>query len=187
MKKWFLYGILTFLPSCGQKFYTKQQYSFYDEKFILETNSVLKTDGVYILEQVWSSNKIQNINRKSSKVYKFYDSGHVNFSVQDSTISNQNYIKYVKEQIAISNKKKNTLFEGYYKIKGDKIIIQNVNTPLRQFYYTYGFLEDNKLKIVKETIEGNGKFDDKFFTKFYVETYKFIKIENLDSLDKPNW
>ena len=189
MKKWFLYGILTFFTSCGQKFYTKKQYSFYDEKFILDKNSVLKTDGVYIIDEVWSSiDGIISIKPENRRIYKFYENGHSNFSFQDATQTEKSNFEYVKEQVAASNERKNTLFEGYYKIEGDKIVMQNMNVPRRMFNYSYGLIEPNKLIILRTgIIEGNGKFHDKFFTKYYVETYKFVNIENSDSLDKPNW
>ena len=38
--------------SCAQKYYEKDDYTFYDTKFKLDSNSLLRTDGVYVIEKI---------------------------------------------------------------------------------------------------------------------------------------
>ncbi|WP_310557546.1 hypothetical protein [Flavobacterium sp.] len=178
---------LFFFNSCGQKFYAKKDFTFFDKNFILDSSSSLRTDGVYVLENIWTSrNGDTTETPKNSKFYIFYKKGQSNLILLDTPFSEDNLASKINDTVT-TLKKTSTLFQGYYKIKDGKIIIQNVNTSLRQFNYSYGFIENNKLIIVKKTIEGNGKFEDKYFTDYYKETYVFKKIDTVNPDIEPNW
>ena len=180
------------LNSCGQKFYTKQDYSFFDKNFVLNANATLKTDGVYVLQSIWSDENGGVFKTlESPKFYKFYKTGQSNLTLCDKNIkSDQDYVNLVRNGVIDSEKNKKslgTLFQGYYKLQDNRIVIQSVNAPLRQFTYSYGFVESDKLIIVKKTIEGHGKFDDQYFTNYYKETYLFKPLNNINPDVAPNW
>ena len=185
------YIILVFaFDSCSQKFYTKSDYSFYDENFELSEESLLKTNGVYVLESIWSSvdNKI-NIEKEKKSLYIFHKTGQSNMIMMSNTDSVPDYRKVIIDNYNRSKKNKNigTLFQGYYQLKANKIIIENANSALRRFNYSYGYVENDKLIIVKpNSLQGDGKFEDKYFLETYKETYVFVSVENLDSI-LPNW
>lgn len=185
------YIILVFaFDSCSQKFYTKSDYSFYNENFELSEESLLKTNGVYVLESIWSSvdNKI-NIEKEKESLYIFYRTGQSNMIMMSSTDSVPDYRKIIIDNYNRSKKNKNigTLFQGYYQLKANKIVIENANSALRRFNYSYGYVENDKLIIVKpNSLQGDGKFEDKYFLQTYKETYVFVPVENLDSI-LPNW
>ncbi len=192
MKNIFLTTLLPvfLLQSCGQKFYIQKDFTFYNKNFILSKNSNLRTDGIYILDAIWSSkNGGETLPIKQHKIYQFYKTGQSNFWFSDSLQSDAEYISFLEKEALKSSTISNqsTLFQGYYKINNNQIIIQNVNTSLKRFNYTYAFIETDKLIIVKEdVIEGNGKFDDQYFTKTHQEIYKFIQLKSLQEM-KPNW
>ncbi len=185
------YIILVFaFDSCSQKFYTKSDYSFYNENFELSEESLLKTNGVYVLESIWSSvdNKI-NIEKEKESLYIFHKTGQSNMIMMSNTDSVPDYRKIIIDNYNRSKKNKNigTLFQGYYQLKENKIIIENANSALRRFNYSYGYVENDKLIIVKpNSLQGDGKFEDKYFLQTYKETYVFVPVENLDSI-LPNW
>ncbi|WP_445456827.1 hypothetical protein [Flavobacterium sp. HNIBRBA15423] len=185
------YIILVFaFDSCSQKFYTKSDYSFYNENFELSEESLLKTNGVYVLESIWSSvdNKI-NIEKEKESLYIFHKTGQSNMIMMSNTDSVPDYRKIIIDNYNRSKKNKNigTLFQGYYQLKANKIIIENANSALRRFNYSYGYVENDKLIIVKpNSLQGDGKFEDKYFLQTYKETYVFVPVENLDSI-LPNW
>lgn len=182
------------LFSCAQKLYVKDDYTLYDKNFLLQDNSLLKTNGIYVLESIWTQENggtERKPNEKEHMFYKFYKTGQVNLTVDlNNTIkTEQDYIERIKKDFEEYNQgEKKTLFEGYYKLKENKIVIQRKVVPRRQFNYRYGYVEENKIIIVSSTHLGNGKFDDKHFTKFYRETYRFMPLttEKTESL-KPYW
>lgn len=169
--------------------YVKEDYTFYEQDFKRNTISNLRTDGVYILENIWT----KDASRKPEEYifYKFYEEGQANITIDlDHQIkTEQDYIESIKTHISLTNQSEfKTLFEGYYKIEENKIVIQRLSSPRNLFVYNYGFVEKDKLIIVKETIDGKGKIEDKYFTDYYKETYRFLpldksQIENL----KPGW
>lgn len=182
------------LFSCAQKLYVKEDYSFYDKNFLLPETSSLKTNGVYVLESIWNNENGGTERKpyeKEHMFYKFYATGQVNLTVDlDNTIkTEQEYIEKVNQDFDQYNKaEKHTLFEGYYKLKEDKIVIQRKVVPRKQYNYRYGYVQDGKLIIVSSTHLGKGEFDEKHFTNFYKETYRFkpfstAKLEN----QKPFW
>jgi hypothetical protein len=180
------------LNSCGQKFYTKQDYSFFDKNFVLNADAALKTEGVYVLESIWSDeNGGVFKSTESAKFYKFYKSGQSNLTLFDKNIkSDQDFLKLIENGVLDSEKNKKslgTLFQGYYKLQNSRIVIQSVNASLRQFSYSYGFVENDKLIIVKKTTEGGGSFDDQYFTNYYKETYLFKPLNNINPDVVPNW
>lgn len=149
------------LVSCStQKHYSQNDYSFYDAHFTAAPN--VRTDGVYI-------------NLKDSTAYKFYHTGQSNLILHIDS----NYVD------AFNQRRKSTLFEGYYKVKGDSIVIQSVSVPRRLFVYNYGFITPDSLIIVSETISGKGKFKDKYFTSKYRAYYGFRADTGKFAL--PNW
>lgn len=182
------------LFSCTQKLYVKEDYSLYDKNFFFPENSSLKTNGVYVLESIWTNEnggKERNPNEKEHMFYKFYQTGQVNLTVDlDNTIkTEQDYIERINQDfIQYKKGEKHTLFEGYYKLKGDKIVIQRKVVPRKQYNYRYGYLQDGKLIIVTSTHLGKGEFDEKHFTNFYKETYRFkpFSTAKLES-QKPYW
>ena len=190
MKKMFWKTLLPalFLQSCGQKFYVKNDFTFWEKNFVLDENSLLKTNGIYVLDAIWSSkNGGEILPIKNNKIYQFYKTGQSNFWFGDGLKSNDDYVLFLEKQKIKSSNSQSTLFQGYYKINKNQIIIQNVNVPLKRFNYTYGFIEANKLIIVKEdVVEGNGKFEDKYFTNTYKETYTFKELKTMKEAI-PNW
>lgn len=175
--------------SCSKKMYVKEDYTLYEQDFKRNPISQLRTDGVYVLENIWTKDS----GRKPEEhiFYKFYEEGQVNITVDigHQIKTEQEYIDSIKKHIASTNQPKfRTHFEGYYKMEGNKIVIQRVSSPRNLFVYYYGIVEKDKLIIVKETIDGKGKIEDKYFTDYYKETYRFLpldksQIENL----KPGW
>jgi len=180
------------LFSCAQKLYVKEDYTLYDKNFVLPATSLLQTNGVYVLESIWTDeNGERKPNEKEHMFYKFYKTGQVNLIVDlDNTIkTEQDYIERINQDFQqYKEGKKQTLFEGYYKLKEDKIVIQRKVVPRKQFNYRYGYVQDDKLIIVTSTHLGKGEFDEKHFTNFYKETYQFkplstAKLEN----QNPYW
>ena len=183
----YLFFVLV-LISCGPKFYDKNDFTFYDKNFTLNQNSLLRTDGFYVLGNSWSKRNNDSIKPEKYEVYKLYKTGQSNLILVDSLKASQEYLDLMKEQIKKYGKGKNeyTLSQGYYKLQGNKIVIQSVTTEIRQFNYLYGYLENDKLIIVSGTIDGRGKFKDKYFTDYYKRIYNFVPYEKADELE-PNW
>lgn len=169
--------------------YVKDDYSFYKQNFQLPSDSKLRTDGVYVLDSIWTKDS----ERKATEhqFYKFFKTGQSNLTIDlDNEIrTKEQYISSIKNQVASSNKSDFlTHFEGYFNLEKDKIVIQSVNVPRNVFNYNYGFLEEGKLILVKETISGNGKMDDKYFTDYYKATYIFLPLDNKQLKElNPGW
>ena len=177
---------MSIFTSCGQKVYQKKDYTFYNDVFTLNSNSALKTDGVYVLDHIWTNHNGGTSKKpREHRFYKFYKTGQSNLFLDADTIikSDEDYSNAVKKD---NLERGNTLFEGYYKLEGERIIIQSMVVPRKQFEYKYGYLENNTLVIVKATHEGNGKFDNKYFTDYYKEYYIFKPLKEVDSVI-PKW
>lgn len=175
--------------SCSKKMYVKDDYTFYDQKFKIDPNSPLRTDGVYVLESIWTKDSERKADEH--QFYKFYKNGQSNLTVDinHEINSEEEYIESILKQVKNTNQDEfKTHFESYYKLEGNKIVIQRVSIPRNIFTYNYGFVEKDKLILVKETIDGKGKFDNKYFTDYYKATYKFLPLdyEKLENL-KPGW
>lgn len=190
LRNYFSYFIMFFfIISCGPKFYFKEDYSFYEENFFLNENTSLRTDGFYVLESQWFKRNDSIIKPKQYEVYKFYKTGQVNFLLLDSLKNSQEYTALMQKQIQEYGKEKNeyTLFQGYYKLQENRIVMQQVNAVTRKFSYLYGFIKENKLVIVNSTIEGKGDFQDSYFQDNYKGTYLFIPSETAEKDLIPNW
>lgn len=164
--------------SCSKKTYVQRDYTLYDENFQLPASSNLRTDGVYVLDNVWTKDSQRKVTEHV--FYKFYKGGQVNLTLDlnKEINTNQEYIENIKKHIATTQKDKfKTHFEGYYKLQENKIVIQSVTVPRNLFTYNYGYLEGGKLILVKETIDGKGKIEDKYFTDYYKATYKFLPLD----------
>lgn len=186
---WIMFLTLVFF-SCSKTMYVKKDYHLFDEKFLLAPNATLQTNGVYVLESIWSKGSGE---RKADEhiFYKFYDTGQVNLTVDlDKKIkTKEEYLESIKQHIASTNKRGfKTHLEGYYSLKENKIVLERITVPRDVAVYSYGYVENGKLIIVAETIDGRGKFDDKYFTDFYKATYVFVPLEKseLENL-KPGW
>lgn len=173
--------------SCSKKLYVKEDYTFYDKNFSLPKDSSLKTDGIYVLESIWT-NENGGTQREPKNdehmFYKFYDTGQANLTLdmENQVQTKEDYVEKINKEF----EKKQTLFEGYYKLKDNKICIQRKVVPRRQFNYSYGYVEKDKLIIVSRTHEGSGKFEEKHFTDYYKETYRFLPLNGIENR-KPYW
>ena len=190
MKKnlWIMIFLIGFF-SCSKKMYLKNDYTLYHENFQLPDNSKLRTDGVYVLLKIWTKDS----ERKADEhiFYKFYENGQSNLTIDlnNEIKTEQDYIESIRKHVA-STKKSNfkTHFESYYTLDGNKIVIQSINIPRNLFTYNYGILENGNLILVKETIDGKGKLDDKYFTDYYKATYKFLPLDKTQLEDlNPGW
>lgn len=182
----FIIMFLLVFSSCSPKIYQKGDYTFYNKVFNLDNTSLLRTDGVYVLDRIWTDENGGTVKRPQNHLfYKFYKTGQCNLTVDLS-----NEIKTKKEyQNSISKdleKQNNTLFQGYYKISEPKIIIQRRVIPRKLFEYKYGYVEKDTLIIVKSTIEGKGEFDTKYYTGYYKEYYVFVPLQ-IKNEGEPQW
>ena len=167
-------------------FFYQKDYSFYDEDFVLSADSVLRTDGFYVL--AGTADKQGNIVDTPDvyEVYKFYKTGQVNFLLMDTRQDNGGYLNAMKDQIE-AGEAVGTLFQGYYKVYGDKIIIEQVNTVTTNFIYSYGLVEHDTLKVAKKTIEGSGAFRADYFLGKSTMVYRFSPDQKAESELSPNW
>lgn len=183
---WLFILFMLVFSSCAPKIYQKRDYTFYNKAFNLDSSSLLRTDGVYVLNRIWTDENGGTVKQPQNHLfYKFYNTGQCNLTVDLS-----NEIKTEKEyQNAVNKdlqKQNNTLFQGYYKISQPKIIIQRKVTPRKLFEYKYGYIEKDTLIIVKSTIEGKGEFDTKYFTGYYKEYYVFVPLQ-IKNEGEPQW
>lgn len=179
---WFL-GLFS---SCAQKVYQKEDYTFYDKSFKLNASAALRTDGIYVVDHIWTDENGGTTKQpKEHRFYKFYTSGQCNLTLDPANEikTKEDYINAVGKDFSI---KKNTLFEGYYKLENNKIIIQSVVVPRKQFEYKYGYVDQDSLIIIKATNEGKGKFGDKYFTAYYKEYYVFVPL-GIKNESEPQW
>jgi len=172
--------------SCSPKIYQKGDYTFYNKAFNLDSSSLLRTDGVYVLDRIWTDEKGGTVKQPQNHIfYKFYKTGQCNLTVDlsDEIKTEKEYLNTVIKDL---EKQNITLFQGYYKISEPKIIIQRRVTPRRLFEYKYGYVEKDTLIIVKSTIEGKGNFDTKYFTEYYKEYYVFVPLQ-IKNEGEPQW
>lgn len=172
--------------ACAKKIYQKNDYPFYDNTFKLDTSSALRTDGVYVLNHIWTDENGGTAKPpKEHRFYKFYKTGQCNLTLDLShqIKTKEDYLNALSKDFLI---KKNTLFEGYYKLENNKIVIQSIVVPRHQLDYKYGYVKKDSLIIVKSTSEGKGKFEDKYFTQTYKEFYVFVPLEIKNEND-PQW
>ncbi|TCD00527.1 hypothetical protein [Pedobacter psychroterrae] len=161
-----------------KKYYVRDDYSFYSKEFQLDKASLLQTDGVYLSDK-----------KEVATIYKFYPTGQVNMLVDPNheLKTDNDYMKAFNRRISDpSPSGRATLFEGYYRIKDDKVVIQFMNQPRRQFYYSYAYLTKGQLVIVKTTHIGRGKMDEKHYQTNYRAVYQF-EPGSVNGYLPPNW
>jgi hypothetical protein len=183
--------LLWLISGCTfQKRYIKNDYSFHAEDFKLSSTTPLRTDGVYVSDKIaMDSTSGKQTIQKDKRVYKFYPTGQVYMVLDPNNElkSDDDYRKAFNRRINETSVSKGaTLFEGYYQIKDNRLVIQFVNQPLRQFYYTYAYLTEKQFSIVKQTHVGKGKLKDKYYTSNYKEIYRF-EPKPIDGYLAPNW
>ncbi|MCD0467207.1 hypothetical protein [Flavobacterium sp. ENC] len=183
---WFMLLFIGLCASCTPKVYQKNDYTFYDQTFILDASSGLRTDGVYVLDHIRTEENGGTVRQpKEHRFYKFYSTGQCNLTLDPSGVikTKTDYSEAVSKDFTL---KKNTLFEGYYRLENNRIIIQSIVVPRKQFEYKYGYLEQDNLILVQATTEGKGKFDDRYFTGFYKEYYVFMPLD-IKKESEPQW
>lgn len=182
----FILILLVLVCSCADKVYTKEYYTFYNKAFKGDVSSSLRIDGVYILKSIWTNeNGGQLKQSKDHRFYKFYTAGQCNLTLDPSF-----KIKTEKEYIEVINNdfitQKKTLFQGYYKLSQNKIIIQSRVVPRRQFEYKYGYIKNDSLIIIKATSQEKAIFDEVNYTGFYKEYYVFMPLK-IKNEKEPQW
>lgn len=184
--------LLLIILLCGcntRKHYFEKDYSFYNSNFKPDPASLLRTDGVYVLQKIWTNaNGGTERTATEKQVYKFYNTGQVNLilDLDNKLGANANYVQAFNREITESSaKKRATLFEGYYKTENDRIVIQRASVPRQLFVYNYGLIKKDTLILVKETIAGKGKIKDQYFTDYYKAYYTFVATQQ--DYIKPNW
>jgi hypothetical protein len=91
-------------------------------------------------------------------------------------------VEVFNDRIAKRLKKSmSTLFEGYYRQKNDSVIVQQTSTPTRQFYYTYGFINNGALIIVSQTHVSSGKLAAKYYNNNIKQFTALYTLANLDT------
>ncbi|EFK56036.1 hypothetical protein ACFU8T_04685 [Sphingobacterium spiritivorum] len=184
-------GICAAFVACNSyKFYQNKDYSFYQPDFRLSDTSMLRTDGVYVLQEIWTSQRDtkRTVTAKEREIYKFYPAGQVNMVLdpEDTTSRKGTYAAAFNNSIADQiAKKSRTLFQSYYKTEGDRLVVQRMNTPLAQFNYTYFTVKKDTLIQVSSTIDGGGQIRDKYYTDYYKAYYIFVPVK--DTFTPPNW
>jgi hypothetical protein len=171
--------ILSLFTSCAQKHFSGADYTFYEKGFRLDPSSSLRADGIYILDRIWTDeNGGTEEDANEHKFYKFYKTGQCNMilDLENKIKTEEHYVSAIQKDA--DQNKMGTLFEGYYKLQEDRIVIQRILHPVKQFEYKYGYVLKDTLVLVKSTIEGKGEFKDKFFTDYYKEYYVFKPLDN---------
>jgi hypothetical protein len=69
-------------------------------------------------------------------MYKFYTNGQVNkvLDINNELKNDSDYANAFNKTISSNSDKKPTLFEGYYRLKDNKLVIQSVVSATRQFF-----------------------------------------------------
>ncbi|WP_295128843.1 hypothetical protein [uncultured Chitinophaga sp.] len=171
--------LLIALSACSPKTYRTGDYSYYRKQFRLADSSFLRTDGVYIAAAVWTDDNPTLRAPKEKKILQFFPGGQTNLFLDmgDSLKTEADFIG----KIAARHKEQGaTLFEGYYRIEGDRIAIQRVNNPLRQFNYAFGHIAQDSIVILKGGIEGRQPFADKNYPGIYKEYYIFMPLDTAE-------
>ncbi|MGJ1430168.1 hypothetical protein ACR79M_00850 [Sphingobacterium spiritivorum] len=179
-----------FVACNSNKFYQKKDYSFYQPDFQLSDTSMLRTDGVYVLQEIWTSQRDskRSVAANEREIYKFYPTGQVNMvlDLDDTLLRKGTYGTAFNNSIADQMvKKSRTLFQSYYRTEGERLVVQRMNTPLAQFNYTYFTVKKDTLIQVSSTIDGGGQIRDKYYTDYYKAYYIFVPVK--DTFTPPNW
>jgi hypothetical protein len=185
----FLY-IVSVLQGCvNQRFYNYRDYSFYSPMQVNPGKLALRTDGVYILDEIITDgNGEQSKTASVAEIFKFYDGGQVNQVLSPKkSLTADECVEVFNDRIAKRLKTSTpTQFEGYYRQKNDSIVVQQISTPTRQLYYTYGYVNNGALIIVSQTHATSGKLAAKHYNNNYKAVYRFIYTGKSGYL-APNW
>lgn len=171
------------------KYYAKTDFSFYQEGFSLQS-SLPKTQGVYVLDKVYTKRYgyvADHQFKGYSHFYKFFKTGqHNSYLVQDKDFDG-NYQRIVQEA-KTGREGGRTLFQGYYKLQSDHIILEGVNAALGKFHYTHGKIYEDRLEIISTGSDDVAHFDAGSFNYLSVYTYVFkpFDIENYQDV-KIDW
>jgi hypothetical protein len=178
------------LLSCNPyKRYRGGDYSFYDKRPAAGASALLRTDGVYVSDNA-NSNTGDKSRRPATpkKIYKFYPTGQVNMILDiDGRLTNaDDYVEAFNQAIKTNMARPAaTLFEGYYRLQGNKLVLEQVVTPIQQFTYTYAALQPDGIAVYAVTHEGKGNLKDKYYKNGYTAFYKFIPVKG--GFITPDW
>jgi len=182
--------IVSVLQGCvNQKFYNNRDYSFYSPMQVNPSKFALRTDGVYILDEIITDSKGEQSKTASvTDIFKFYDGGQVNKALSPKkSLTAEECIEVFNDRIAKRMKTSTpTLFEGYYRQKNDSIVVQQMSTPTRQFYYSYGYVNNGALTIVSQSHVTSGKLAAKYYNNNYKAVYRFMYTGKSKYL-APDW
>ncbi|SEW51070.1 hypothetical protein [Chitinophaga arvensicola] len=178
----FLLFILTATACKTQHFYRQEEYSFYQKNFPLPDTALLRTDGVYVLDVIRTGDTARTIASADRQIYKFYPGGQVNLVLNryDSLESADDYRDAFNKRPA-----GRTLFQGYYKVTGNKLVIQQMSTPRAQFYYSYFRLTPDSIIQVSSTLQGKGTIKARHYTGNYEALYRYVPVDGV--FVTPNW
>ncbi|WP_129715403.1 hypothetical protein [Pedobacter sp. SYP-B3415] len=154
----------------NRHFYQQEDYPFYRQPDNGSSGALLRTDGVYVLQQRKGDTATYT---KPGRMYKFYPGRQFNMVLGLADSAPADSILKVFNQEALKTR---TLFQGYFKNQADRLILQNVHTARRQFNYHYAIIGKDRLIIKASTHQGRGKFSDKYFENGYTEVYHFREI-----------
>ena len=77
----FILMFLLVFSSCSPKIYQKGDYTFYNKVFNLDNTSLLRTDGVYVLDRIWTDENGGTVKQPQNHLfYKFYKTGQCNLT-----------------------------------------------------------------------------------------------------------
>jgi hypothetical protein len=155
------------------KYYVKKDFQFYSEGFF-QKGLLPKTQGVYVLEQVFSKGDGHIADHKFkgyTHFYKFFKTGQQNSYLVAEKDFDGNYLGLVRHEAATWQGR--TLFQGYYKLKEDHIILEGVNAALGKFYYTHGRISDDRLEIISTVNADVKNFDESKLNYLVIYTYVF--------------
>ncbi|GGH29796.1 hypothetical protein FAZ19_20170 [Sphingobacterium alkalisoli] len=166
------------LSSCIKRLYQQSDYRLYEKDFTLSSQSLLRTDGVYVLDSIYSSETSRA--GTTHQFFTFFKSGQANLTLDiDNDIhSPEEYEESVRRHLqSTSSSDRKTLFEGYFRIDGNRIVIERASVPRNMLVYQYGRLNPNRLEIVSQTIKGKGRLRDRYFKSNYRAVYKFVPLD----------
>lgn len=98
-----------------------------------------------------------------------------------------NYSAIVRKE-ASSPVRSGTLFQGYFKLKDDHIILENVNAALGKLYYTHGKISEDHLEIISTVNDNIKDFDESKLNYLVIYTYVFKPFDEHDYQEvKVDW
>lgn len=175
--------------SCVKRIYRQGDFRLYERNYHLSSQELLRTDGVYVLDSIHSNEGSRVVT--DHQFYTFFKSGQVNLTLdlQYQIRNSEDYYQAVLTHLQkTQDPKMNTLFEGYFKIDSNLLVIERASVPRNILVYHYAMLKPDGLGIVKTTINGKGKIKEKNFMSNYREAYRFVPIPQLKAISlTPGW